>query len=180
MAAATVSVVLCSRTLTKLRNSIVTVHHCGRSSCLFLTLLFSCPPHMPPASLPSLRLLLALSQGQGTVDSGFVIPDVTKKGKGKGKKGKRAAATAAEAGSGVGAAADAAVVGRGSANAAVVTGPGGDAGGAAGGGGFQKKARPPAKYLNSPETTLFKKGKNIFGLDLAKEVCDSRFECVCL
>ena len=32
------------------------------------------------------------------------------------------------------------------------------------------KARPPAKYLNSPETTLFKKGKNVFGLDLAKEV----------
>lgn len=37
-------------------------------------------------------------------------------------------------------------------------------------GGEDRKARPPAKYLNSPETGLFKKGKNVFGLDLAKEV----------
>lgn len=36
--------------------------------------------------------------------------------------------------------------------------------------GDSQGARPPAKYLNSPETCLFKKGKNVFGLDLAKQV----------
>ncbi|CAM9337394.1 unnamed protein product [Discosporangium mesarthrocarpum] len=33
----------------------------------------------------------------------------------------------------------------------------------------KKSNRPRAKYLNSPETSLFKKSKTVFGLDLAKQ-----------
>lgn len=109
-------------------------------------------------------------QTQGSVGSGFVIPEVSKKVKGKGK---RAGATANDdAGSEVAAATATGGVGKVASSAAGADG-GSVVGGTAGGGGsgrYEKKARPPAKYLNSPETTLFKKGKNVFGLDLAKEV----------
>ena len=116
---------------------------------------------------------VVLQQTQGSVGSGFVIPEVSKKGKAKGKgKGKRAAATATEAGSedvvvtgSSGKDASSAAGARGDGSSAVGRGSGGGASGR-----YEKKARPPAKYLNSPETTLFKKGKNVFGLDLAKEV----------
>ena len=95
--------------------------------------------------------------------SGFVIPEAVPskhkaKAKGKGKKA-RAADVAAAAPATVGA-----VSGEGVGSEKAV--------GGLGSGGQQKLVvRPPAKYLNSPETSLFKKGKNVFGLDLAKEVC---------
>ena len=56
------------------------------------------------------------------------------------------------------------------ADASTGLGVGAGVGAGRGAGNKEAKARPPAKYMNSPETTLFKKGKNVFGLDLAKEV----------
>ncbi|CBJ33512.1 DNA primase [Ectocarpus siliculosus] len=100
---------------------------------------------------------LSDSQAQGSVGSGFVIPDVSKKGKAK-KKGEQTEAAAAATGD--------------SSKAALAAG-GKGVGEGADAGKWEKKARPPAKYLNSPETTLFKKGKNVFGLDLAKEAMRS-------
>ncbi|CAM9170725.1 unnamed protein product [Ascophyllum nodosum] len=108
---------------------------------------------------------LSDSQANGNVGSGFVIPEAVPskhkaKAKGKGKKA-RAADVAAAAPATVGA-----VSGEGVRSEKAV--------GGLGSGGQQKLVvRPPAKYLNSPETSLFKKGKNVFGLDLAKETIRS-------
>lgn len=102
-----------------------------------------------------------MQQGQGSVGSGFVIQDPAKKSKRKRKSSSKEAYTeegeakAREQAVGVaGAAAPA--------TAAATEG--------ATGVGEAQKARPVATYLNSPETSIFKKGKNLFGLDLAKEV----------
>lgn len=98
--------------------------------------------------------------------SGFVIPEAPTKPRGRKKQQKEAAAS--------GAITDAEEAGATAAMAPAV----GDKlavndkrqRGPVGAGAQGKAARPSPKYLNSPETQLFKKGKNVFGLDLAKEV----------